>query len=171
MAGQPVHITQRQFEILAVLAIRGPVGSEELYDLIYGEREVSQTTLKAEISHLRHALGGAIESRPYRLSVGVEVDVTDALGALHDGDLASALKRYAGRLLPASESPYVTELRNHVDVSMRAAVLRLGGPDQLLQFAQVNPYDTEPLERAASLVGPDDARWPEITSRLAHAMT
>jgi len=47
---------------------------------------VSGTTLKSEISHLRQLLGGAIDSRPYRLTLTVDADVVDALAALRVGD-------------------------------------------------------------------------------------
>jgi hypothetical protein len=52
-----------------VLALRGIATLEELHAFVYGDRAVGATTLKAEISHLRRALGGAIASRPYRLTV------------------------------------------------------------------------------------------------------
>jgi transcriptional regulator of acetoin/glycerol metabolism len=58
--GEPVHLPLRQLEILTVLAVDGEISLESLYDKLYGEVGVSVATLKAEISHLRHLLGGCL---------------------------------------------------------------------------------------------------------------
>ncbi len=169
LSGRSVHLSQRQFEILTVLAVRGEASTEELHEMVYGDRPVSVTTLKSEVSHLRHVLGGAIESRPYRLSLAVEVDAVQMLDALRRDDLRHALDRYAGQLLPFSESPFVTDLRHHVDVSLRTSLLQRGLPLQLLRYADVHPFDAEILERAAEQVGASDALWGDLTARLARA--
>jgi hypothetical protein len=166
LAGSPLRVTQRQLEILTILAVGGPVSFEQLYDQLYGERRVAPATLKAEMSHLRHLLGGAIESRPYRLAVEVTSDVAEALDALRCGDLEGALRCYRGQLLVTSESPLVTELRHHLDVALRTAVLARGTGGQLLRFADVHPFDAEVLERAVALSGSADG---ELAARLARA--
>lgn len=167
--GQPVRISQRQLEILTILATRREVRFEELHDLLYGERPISGATLKAEMSHLRHLLGGAIDSRPYRLTLVVEADVVDALGAVRRGDAEAALRLYRGPLLPASESPGIVDLRHHVDVGLRTLVLGQGTPDQLGRFAEVHPFDTEVLERACALTGPFDPAYGDLAARLERA--
>jgi hypothetical protein len=169
VGGRPVRVSQRQVEILTILAVRGQASFEELHDLLYGERPVSAATLKSEISHLRQLLGGAIESRPYRLALAVEADVVDALAALRSGDTEGAVRLYAGQLLPTSESPFLTDLRHHLDVGLRTALLQRGHPDQLLRFADIHPYDTEILEYAGTLIGPGDPHRGDLAARLAHA--
>ncbi len=169
LGGRPVRISQRQLEILTILAVRGEASLEELHDHLYGERPVSGGTLKAEISHLRQLLGGAIESRPYRLALTVDADIVDALAALKRGDAEGALRLCGGQLLPGSESPFIIELRNHFDVSLRTALLGHGQPDQLLRFAELYPFDIEVIERADSLTGPDDPLRGDLAARLAHA--
>ena len=169
VSGRAVHLSQRQMEILTILAVRGEASSEELHDLVYGERAVSATTLKSEVSHLRHLLGGAIESRPYRLTLAVEVDANEMLAALRRGDLEGALGLYGGQLMPHSESPFVIDLRHHLDVSLRTALLDGGQPLQLLRYADIHPFDAEILECAAGQVAPGDPLWGDLTARLARA--
>ena len=74
--GHPVLLTPRQVEVLTVLACAGGLTLDELHTRLHGERRVSLTTTKVEVSRLRSALGdGVVGSRPYRLRVPVEVDV------------------------------------------------------------------------------------------------
>ena len=81
--GLPLRLTRRQIEILALLALN-PDGLDlgELHARLYGDRPVSQGTLKAEMSQLRALLGGRLESRPYRIGLEVRCDVTDVLHRL-----------------------------------------------------------------------------------------
>lgn len=167
--GQSVRLSQRQFEILTILCVRKQACLEELHDLMYGERPVSVSTLKAEISHLRQVLDGAIDSRPYRLTLNVDADVVGALEAVRLGDLDGALRLYRGQLLPFSESPFVIDLRHHLDAVVRSAVLSHGGAVQLLQFADIHPFDVEVLERGCSITTPGDPLHDDLTARLARA--
>jgi hypothetical protein len=41
--------------------------------------------------------------------------------------------------------------------------------DQLIRFADVHPFDTEILEYAGTLVGPEDPHRGDLTARPAHA--
>ena len=102
-------------------------------------------TLRAEISHTRAAVRGAIASRPYRLTVPVRVDALDVLDRLHQGDLAGAVERYDSQLLPLSEAPLIVERRYHLDVALRTALLLNGTTSELLRFAAVHPFDVEVL--------------------------
>jgi len=169
--GRPVRLSQRQLEILTILVVKGPVGLDELHELLYGDRAVTNATLKAEVSHLRQLLDGAIESRPYRLTATVEVDLLDVLGALRRGDIEGALRLYQGQLLPASESPFVIDQRHHLDVTLRSALLTAGRTEQLLRFAEVHPFDVEILEVAHRRGERNDPRRGEALARLARAQT
>src|SRR5260370_5169323 len=95
--GAPLRLTRRQTEILALLALN-PDGLDlgELHARLYGDRSVSQGTLKAEMSQLRAALGGRLESRPYRIGLDVRCDVTDVLRRLRAGAVAAATERFGG---------------------------------------------------------------------------
>jgi hypothetical protein len=165
----PLLLPLRQLELLVVLALRGQATLDELHAYVYGERPLSPTTLKAEISHMRRALGGAVASRPYRLTAEVDADVLRLLGRLRDGDVAGAAREYTGQLLPRSEAPFVTEHRHYIDVALRTALLRTGTPADLLRFVAIHPYDGEVIERAAAAAMPDDPSVPEIAARLSRA--
>jgi hypothetical protein len=158
--------TLRQLEILVTLATVGEAGLDELHALIYGDRMVSPTTTKAEISHLRRMLGGVIGSRPYRFTVPVRCDLLDALACIDRGDLDGAMALYEGQLLIASEAPLVVERRLHLDVALRTALLCNGSVEQLVDFAAIHPFDEAVLERAGNLVGPQDPLVPRITAAL-----
>jgi hypothetical protein len=163
----PLLLPLRQLEILVVLALRGLATLDELHACVYGDRPLGPTTLKAEISHLRRALGGAVASRPYRLTTEVDADFVHLLQSLRDGDVSGAARGYTGQLLPRSEAPFVTEHRHHIDVALRTALLRSGTPADLLRFVAVHPFDLEVIQRAEAVAAPDDPCVPEIAARLS----
>ncbi len=165
--GHPVHLSHRQIEILTILALRDGVEREELQELLYGDRAVSATTLKAEISHLRRVLDGGIESRPYRLALDVDADVSLVLDALRHGDIEGAVRAYGGSLLPFSESPFLTQTRHHVDVALREELLRQGTVAQLLVFADHHPHDISVLERSLAIAAVGSPLRSEVLARLA----
>lgn len=165
--GQRVHLSNRQLEILTILALRDAADRDELQELLYGDRPVSASTLKSEISHLRRVLDGGIESRPYRLTLDIDADVTLVLDALRHGDIEGAARAYAGSLLPASESPYIVETRHHVDVALREELFRQGTTAQLLVFADHHPYDRAILEHALAVTAADSALHSDVVARLS----
>jgi hypothetical protein len=148
--GRPLRITRRQTEILALLAL-SPDGLDlgELHARLYGDRPVSQGTLKAEMSQLRALLGGRLASRPYRLDLPVRCDVSDVLGRLRAGDVLGAAQRYGGELLGWTESPALIEYGNFVTVALRGALLSDPQPAAVLCYTEAAPYDLELLERCA----------------------
>ena len=85
------------------------------------------------------------------------------------GDLAGAVERYDGQLLPASDAPLIVERRYHLDVALRTALLLGGSTAQLLRFGRVHPSDVEVLERAVSVAGPGDPELPAAVAALAVA--
>ncbi|MGA9748048.1 MAG: transcriptional regulator, partial [Nocardioides sp.] len=104
--GQRLLLTRRQGEILALLALH-PEGLalEQLHTLLYGDHAVTFSTLKAEISHLRSALGGQLASRPYRLMMPVDTDVDTVLDLLRAGEVEAAVGAFGGELMPGTSSP------------------------------------------------------------------
>jgi hypothetical protein len=169
LGGRPLRLTQRQLEILTILAISGPLALGELHAHLYGDRPVAIATLKAEMSRLRRALGGQLTSRPYRLTLPCRIDATDLLTRLDRGDVDGAARRYTGQVLPASEAPFIEEHRHHVDVALRTALMRAGDAAGVLRYNAVHPYDVEVLERGHVLTPADDPLVPALTARLAVA--
>ena len=142
--GITLRLTKRQLEILALLAL-SPDGLDlgELHSRLYGDRPVSQGTLKAEMSQLRALLGGRLESRPYRIGLDVRCDVTDVLHRLRAGDVAGATERYGGELLPGSDSPALIEFGNFVTVALRNALLADPHPAAVQRYLELTPYDLD----------------------------
>lgn len=155
-----LRLTRRQLEILALLALSSD-GLElgDLHAQLYGDRPVSKSTLKAEMSVLRTALGGRLASRPYRIDMPVRCDVSEVLDQLRRGDVADAVERYRGELLGWSESPAIAEYREFVAVAVRTALLAESPPPAVLRYTQRVPYDLEPLERYAPVSTPRFATY------------
>lgn len=167
--GRPLSLGPRQVELLAALALEGPSTLDELQCLVYGDRPISPTTIKAELSHLRTLLGGGIGSRPYRLTVPVEVDVLTLRSELRSGDLGRVTDVYRGSLLTGSEAPFADDHRHVFDVALRESLLDRGTADQLLAFAAVHPYDDAVLEHAVAVAPPGSADRHEAVARLSLA--
>jgi hypothetical protein len=144
--GARLRLTRRQMEILALLALN-PDGLDlaELHARLYGDRSVSQGTLKAEMSQLRAVLGGRLESRPYRIGLDVRCDVNDVLHRLRVGDVAGAVNRYGGELLPGSESPALSEFGHFVTVAVRNALMSDPHPAAVQRYLELAPYDLDLL--------------------------
>lgn len=159
----------RHLEILTILATVGSATLDEMHALLYGDRPVRTTTLKSEISHLRHALGGRIASRPYRLTLPCAMDAMQLLGRLEVGDVEGASELYRGQLLPMSDAPLVVERRHHLDVALRTALLRDGSASALLRYAEVHPHDVAIAQQAVAKAEtePGDVVLPMAMARLA----
>lgn len=169
--GRPLPLRPRQVEILTLLALE-PDGftSERLRDALYGDRPVTASTFKAEISHLRRALGGGIATRRYALTTPVSCDAAEVLAALHNGDPETALRLYRGPLLPRSEAPGIEAWRTHLEVAVREAVLASTRPEHALHYGERAPYDTEVHEHALRLLGRGDTRRAIAAGRLTTAL-
>ncbi len=169
--GQRLLLNRRQTEVLALLAMH-PEGLslEHLHALVYGDQAVTLSTLKAEVSHLRSALGGQLSSRPYRLTMPVSTDVDLVLSLLRRGRIAAAVDAYGGDLLPGTNSPALTELAEYVAVAVREALLTDPQPDAVVRYSELAPYDTEVVEVClAALAGRAHPVVPLLKGRLAAA--
>ncbi|MFF6783759.1 GAF domain-containing protein [Streptomyces sp. NPDC012510] len=169
--GVPLLLRPRQLEILTLLALE-PDGytPERLREALYGDRAVTASTFKAEISHLRRSLGGGIATRRYALTTPVSCDAADVLRALENGDTETALRLYRGPLLPRSEAPGIEEWRTHLEVAVREAVLASSRPEHALRYGGRASYDAEVHEHALRLFGPADARRAIAAGRLTTAL-
>ncbi|GHH77180.1 transcriptional regulator [Streptomyces sulfonofaciens] len=169
--GVPLHLPPRQMEILALLALEpGGFSPKRLHEALYGDRAVGASTFKAEVSHLRRALGGQIATRRYELTSPVVCDATEVLRALERGDTERAVELYRGPLLPHSDAPAVVEWREHIEVAVREAVLASARPEHVLRYGERAPYDTEIHEHALRILGPNDARRGIAAGRLTTAL-
>jgi len=168
--GQRLLLTRRQTEILALLALH-PEGLtvEHLHALLYGDKSVTASTLKAEVSHLRSALGGQLASRPYRLMLPVDTDVDQVLDLLRRGEVAAALDVYGGDLFPGTGSPALAELGDYVAVAVREALLADPQPGAVMRYSALAPYDTEVLEVALAGLPDRHPARPLLKGRLAAA--
>ncbi|WP_344146713.1 transcriptional regulator [Nocardioides koreensis] len=169
--GQRLLLNRRQTEVLALLAMH-PEGLslEHLHALVYGDQAVTLSTLKAEVSHLRAALGGQLSSRPYRLMMPVHTDVDHVLSLLRGGHVGAAVEAYGGDLLPGTNSPALGELADYVAVALREALLADPQPDAVVRYIELAPYDTEVIEVCLAALGnrPHPA-VPLLKGRLAVA--
>jgi hypothetical protein len=132
-----LRLSPRHSEIVIILATcpAGLTGDELAY-LLYPDDLIS-STLRAELVRLRALLGGQVlASRPYRLTCGVTSDWAAVSAQLAAGDLAEALRRYRGPVLPRSEAPGVVELRGDLDRALRAAILASGQPEFLIGWTR-----------------------------------
>jgi GAF domain len=136
-AGRSLRLSLRHSEILAVLATHpGGLSGDELAVMLY-PGDVSPATLRAEVVRLRSLLGAdVLASRPYRLLAEVTSDWAEVAAQLAAGDLAAALKRYPGPLLPPSEAPEVVRLRADLHGWLRALVLADGGQELVVNWTQ-----------------------------------
>lgn len=169
--GQRLLLNRRQTEVLALLAMH-PEGLslEHLHALVYGDQAVTLSTLKAEVSHLRSALGGQLSSRPYRLPMPVATDVDLVLSLLRSGRVGAAVEAYGGDLLPGTNSPALNELAEYVAVAVREALLADPQPDAVVRYSERAPYDTEVVEVClATLSGGAHPAVPLLKGRLAAA--
>ncbi len=169
--GRRLLLNRRQTEILALLAMNPDgVSLERLHALVYGDQGVTLSTLKAEVSHLRAALGGQLTSRPYRLTMPVTTDVDAVLASVGRGDVVGALAAYGGDLLPGTNSPALTELGEYLAVAVREALLADPRPEAVVRYSELAPYDAEVLEVCLARLGdsPHPAK-PLLKGRLAVA--
>jgi transcriptional regulator of acetoin/glycerol metabolism len=169
--GSRLLLNRRQTEILAILALHPDgLSLDRLHALVYGDQAVTLSTLKAEVSHLRAALGGQLASRPYRLTLPVATDIDDVLEALQQGDAGAAIASYGGDLLPGTESPALVELGEYVAVAMREALIANPDPSAVIRYSELAPYDAEVIEVCLAALGdrPHPAK-PLLKGRLAVA--
>ncbi|MEU6405161.1 GAF domain-containing protein [Streptomyces sp. NPDC046985] len=169
--GRPLSVRPRQLEILALLALE-PDGfsPDRLRASLYGDRAVTASTFKAEISHLRRTLAGGITTRRYALTAPVSCDAAEAVRALGAGDVDRALRLYRGPLLPGSEAPGIAEWRTQLEVAVREAVLASARPEHALRYGRRAPYDAAVHEHALRLLDPADARRALAAGRLTAAL-
>lgn len=154
--GKVLRLTPRQIEILSVLALC-PEGMtlDCLHHAIYGERKVSQGTLKAEMSQIRDALAGLLGSRPYRLLMPVDSDFLRIERALDAGYIDAAINSYRGTFFSKTESPFLCTWRTCLEARLSQAIHRANCTEVLLQHLSTCPEASAAIERLIELM-PDN---------------
>ncbi|WP_454195036.1 GAF domain-containing protein [Nocardia sp. Marseille-Q1738] len=135
IADRRVPLSQRQAEILLLLAEHPEgLGADHLA-LLLDDSDLDNGTIRAAMSRLRAVVGPAVfGSRPYRLHVPVATDVEALRAALDSGDVDSALRLHAGPVLPRSTAPGIIDIRDELRVRLRIAVLKSGDPGVLRRW-------------------------------------
>ncbi|WAL64621.1 winged helix-turn-helix domain-containing protein [Amycolatopsis cynarae] len=169
--GAALRLSPRQLELLALFALEpGGFSLDQLREALYGDSRVSSNTLRAEVSHLRRVLGGALANRRYALTRPISCDAVEVLTALKAGDAATAVERYTGPLLPDSEAPGVTAWREQLEVAVREAVLASPDPALALRYGERHPYDLQIHEHAHAALPAGDPRRALAAARLRLAL-
>ncbi|WP_031469517.1 GAF domain-containing protein [Sciscionella sediminilitoris] len=168
--GEPLALTLRRAELLALLALR-PEGltADQLALQLYGEVG-NPTTVRAEVHRLRSQLGeAAMSAKPYRLRAEVDADFLTVRDALRRGELRAAVRACRSPLLVRSDAPAIRAEREQLLVTLRSAVLGQADADLLWQFAQTESGrdDIEVAERLTELLSRHDPRRSEAEARLA----
>lgn len=165
--GRDIQLNRRHSEIVFLLAASPPgLTGEQLSTALYDDL-ASQTTLRVELTRLRRVIGGLLRSRPYRLASPVSADYLDVKAALQRGDVAGAVARYAGPLLPRSEAPAVREQRQWLDTLLRSAVLASADPALLQSWTERFGFeDLEPWERLAAVLPAGSGRRAAVLARV-----
>ncbi|MEV6333360.1 GAF domain-containing protein [Nocardia vinacea] len=127
VAGDRVPLSQRHAEILLLLAEHPEgLGADHLA-LLLDDTDLDNGTIRAAMSRLRAVVGpNVFGSRPYRLRVHVATDIEALRAALDSGAVDTALRLYAGPVLPRSTAPGIIDIRDELRVRLRAAVLGSG---------------------------------------------
>jgi hypothetical protein len=127
--GRTVRLTPRLSEIMVLMgsARHGLSAARLAVDLSPGD--LSTTGVRVEMSRLRLAVGpDLLASQPYRLLRPVRSDVDVVRDLLASGDIAGAIERYSGPLLPGSQAPAVVEQRMALDQQLRGGLLACADP-------------------------------------------
>jgi hypothetical protein len=159
------RLTKSNAECVAVIATaRKGLNLERLAIALYGDKG-SIGTAKARVSRLRSFI--PLTSRPYQIGVPFRADFLDLVDHLEQGRVRQALSLYRGPLLPDSEAPAIVELREHIDESLRQAVLASGDHEAMLELAKrTDDQDLELLEAAARHVPQSDPQLPLLRVRI-----
>ena len=128
-AGRPLALSERQTELLTVLALH-PAGlsARALGRCLYGGA-ANPVTVRSEVARVRRVVGDLVDAQPYRLTAEVRADFLDVERLLERGRVRAALDRYAGPLLPRSRAPGIVARREALDAAVsRAGVATLRNP-------------------------------------------
>lgn len=136
LGGQPLPLTRRQTEILALLS-RRPDGmtSEELAADLYGDAG-HPGTVRVQVFRMRKLFGEIVKTDPYRLGFDVRSDWACVESLLDRGRTLDAAECYHGPLLPHSEAPGIVRERNGLEAWLRQAIMTSESPEAIWAWVQ-----------------------------------
>ncbi|MEN9432679.1 MAG: hypothetical protein RLZZ422_268 [Pseudomonadota bacterium] len=139
LQGKPIHLSLKQLEILALLALnpRG-LSLDAFHAALYGDSSTTTSTLKSELSTLRQLLAGKISSRPYQLTLATWTDCGELWSQLQKNNTERAFELYQGALLPASNSPEIEQWRYCIEAVMTKALNNCKDSSLLLKQCQLS---------------------------------
>ena len=154
--GERLKLPPQLLDILALLA-RYPEGlsPEGLLLRLYGEGG-KLSTLKGALSKLRRAV--PVTRAPYRLDTEFEADFLTLEALLRGGHLRAGLELYRGPLLPESDTPGITEVRETLEELLRQVALASKDPDALLSLSERLEEDLELWEASLEALSEHDPR-------------
>jgi hypothetical protein len=137
VAGGPSsELSVRHSELLFLLSQHPGGYTADQLAIALHERDVPAVTVRAELSRLRSLLPGlGLSGRPYRITAPLRTDVGTVRELLAAEDVAGAVARYAGQILPSSDSPEVQAERDRLHRDVRSAVLSSKDGVAVLKFA------------------------------------
>jgi DNA-binding SARP family transcriptional activator len=164
--GARSELSPREWELLALLALRPPLTTEELAATLYPDKRdaAARNALKVLVRRVRLRLGqGAVTlvGNSYRLAESVEVDVSRCERAVRDGDREAKAAAYerirdrrTGRLRArewfAAEERRLTELEQRLACDLARGALERGETSAALGYARaiaaIDPYDEAACE-------------------------
>ncbi|MGV9675307.1 GAF domain-containing protein [Nocardia sp. NPDC003482] len=169
VSGERVPLSQRHAEILLLLAEHAEGLSADHLALLLDDTDLDNGTIRAAMSRLRAVVGPQVfGSRPYRLRVPLATDVEALRAALDSGDVDTAVRLYAGPVLPRSTAPGVIDIRDELRVRLRTAVLRSGDPAVLSRWTAgaEGRDDTAAWIAYRATVDRDSALYAQIEAKI-----
>jgi len=171
LPGAPTQrLSLRHAELLVLLAERPDGSTADELAVLLAPGALSDVTVRAEVSRLRRVVGPLLDDgRPYRLAVPLRTDVAAVRSSLASDDVAGALERCPGPLLPRSVAPGVERLRDELEADVRSAVLRSTDPDVVDRWTarREGADDHAAWDRLARLSAPSSAARARARGRLA----
>lgn len=163
------RLSMRHSELMLLLALHPEGLSADAIAVMLHDDDVPAVTIRAELARLRRLLGSdVLLSRPYRLAQLVQVDAVAIRDVLDRGDIATALRSFAGIPMPRSESPAVAELREQVRWHVRRSAMASGDISALTAYTRSDEgrNDVEALALLLRALPPDSPQRPGVTTQL-----
>jgi hypothetical protein len=171
--GRTWELSPRHAEILTLLSWhRDGLSADHLTRLLY-DGEASTVTLRSEMVRLRRVLEEIDPelvplSRPYRLTVPLELDALRVLAFLERGAHRVALGAYTGHLLPTSQAPGIREIGHEIATLLRECILSDGSVETVLDYAHTDDaaYDVDVWRTALRLLPPRSPKRAVVVARI-----
>lgn len=158
LAGEPLKLTKRMWEVLLVIALhpRG-ISDEQLLDFLVRDSDgFGLSALRTHVSRVRQLV--RITDTPYRLDVTYSLDLLQLREAVRSGELRTAMQLAAGPVLPASRTAGIEELRADTAALLENAVMHSSDAEAVYSLAEELGVDIGLWERSRELLPASDTR-------------